>query len=653
MKKFFKVLCFICVAIILLFTAACNMRSTTGNSGDAGGSGSADSGSIDGGFTDSGDDDSTTSITYNATEQAIAASITYDFTALSADVDYSDATAVNGSSEEYVISQAGDYVLSGVFSAGVTVKKNTGKVHIFLNDATIENSSDNALAIKTGNTVIITAVVGTENTVKSDGKNAINSNGDTFINGSGQINVVSTAKNGVKVDAALTITDATLNIIAVNHAVSAYSVNAKACVINATTENGGEAKDGIHAEMEDPASTDEISSYGWTIESGYVVLQNVDYTCDVEGDGVQADSFVYINGGEYDITTNAMFVQYTTENMTTYGLEKDDFRYKKSGNTYLKQDSDSTVNSSFYAMIQSNKGIKVGEIDYEVENENGEIIASGEVLDGDYYIIIESGNFTINSADDAIHVNSGNVMVNGGTFEVSTLDDAITSDYYTKINGGSITVNACYEGVEGGYVDINGGKLSLICTDDGINAASDYVSDEYIKITGGTVYVNAEGDGIDSNGTLTISGGKVFVAGPTGGGNSALDSENSAKITGGTVVFICREVMDSVNSSVPAVSVSGVNISSGRVISVENIRVKLPKSYSSCTVAVASYALESGKTYTLNIGGSTKTVTSTTGTLGGMVMGGGGPDGGKGGFGGQNGIPGNGQNGGFGGRGRI
>lgn len=53
---------------------------------------------------------------------------------------------------------------------------------------------------------------------------------------------------------------------------------------------------------------------------------------------------------------------------------------------------------------------------------------------------------------------------------------------------------------------------------------------------GGSLYVNASGDGLDSNGTLTISGGYTVVCGPTQGDTATLDYESSGVITGGTFI---------------------------------------------------------------------------------------------------------------------
>lgn len=646
MKKLLRTLCLFCVAIISLFAVACSTATS-----DSGISGTNDTDAASGGgfvATGDGSDTSTGEKTTTTTETEIADAIDYDFEGLSQDTDYTDATEIAETEEAYTIKAAGDYVLSGTYAKGVTVKKDVGEVHIFLNNATITCDGDSALAVKKGNTVTITVVDGTTNSIESTASdsNGIKSNGDLAINGKGTLNVVSTTKNGIKVDGALIITDATINVTAVNHAISAYNVNAKDCTLNVTTNNNGEAKDGLHAEIEDPETEDDISSIVWTEQDGYIVLNNVNYTANVEGDGIQADTFVYIDGGTYNITTTAKFVQYSSANMETYDLVKDDFRYRLNNGVYYKQASDSQVSSGSYAMIQSSKGIKVGEIDYEVKDADDNVIASGEVASDKYYIIIENGTFTINSADDGIHANSGNVTLNGGDITIETLDDGITSDYSTKIQGGTITVNYCYEGIEGSYVEINGGTVKLnYCRDDGINAASDYNVTEYIKITGGDIYVNAYGDGIDSNGSITVSGGKVFVDGPSDNGNGSLDSETGIYINGGYVVAVgssawVNEATPKTSSAQYSLVYAGNTVSAGTTLTLKdasgNTIVSFKTAKASSSVVISAPEITAG-TYTLYAGSGTLTtfnVSSKVTTVGANSQGGMG-----GGMGGPGGRP--------------
>ena len=624
MKKFLRLLCMICAAFIALFAVACNSQS--GNS--------------DGGTITVNEQGENAEATYTDDEQTITDKVS-EITAGNEDASGSttsseETKSVEEQSAAYEISADGEYYLSGDYTGGITIKKGL-TVHLFLDNANISSESGDALSVKKGGSVTITLMENSANTITSSGKNGISSNSPVVINGTGTLTVNSTAKNGVKVDASLTVVDATLNITAVNHGISAYNVNAENCTLNVITENSdGLAKDGIHAEIEDPATEDEISSIVWTETDGFVILQNVDYTCNVQGDGIQADTFVYVKGGTYNITTSAYFVAYSQANISAYGLETDDFRYYVSGGTYRKADSAST---RYYAMAQSAKGIKVGEIDYELTDSEDNVIASGEITSGNYYILIEGGTFTINSVDDAIHTNGfgGGTTVNDGTITISTVDDGINSDGLTKISGGTITVNSCYEGIEGAYVEIHGGTINITALDDGINAASDNTNGEYLNITGGVVVVNAEGDGLDSNGTLTISGGKVFVFGPTNGGNASMDSDKGSTITGGTVVATCAEMMDAVSSSGQYMISKSVSGSKGSTVTLKSgnttiVSFTLPKSCSH--ILISDSAITSGGTYTLTVGSSSVSV-SASATSGGMGGGSFTPGGQGGGMGGR------------------
>jgi hypothetical protein len=165
-------------------------------------------------------------------------------------------------------------------------------------------------------------------------------------------------------------------------------------------------------------------------------------------------------------------------------------------------------------------------------------------------VSILGGTLSIDSADDAIHTD-GDVTVSGGMLTLKSGDDGIHADASLTISGGSVTVSDSYEGLEAADIVIEGGEISVRASDDGLNAAggSDgsngggwfggdpFASqDASITISGGTLTVNSDGDGIDSNGDLTVSGGTIFVSGPTNSGNGALDYNGSGVITGGTLI---------------------------------------------------------------------------------------------------------------------
>lgn len=97
-----------------------------------------------------------------------------------------------------------------------------------------------------------------------------------------------------------------------------------------------------------------------------------------------------------------------------------------------------------------------------------------------------------------------------------------------------------YEGIEGRTIEIAGGNVSVISSDDGLNGT--VTSGTGITISGGTLYVLAGGDGADAN-SQTSYGGILFSGGysviiSTGKSDSSIDSERGYKYSGGYVLGI-------------------------------------------------------------------------------------------------------------------
>ncbi len=59
-----------------------------------------------------------------------------------------------------------------------------------------------------------------------------------------------------------------------------------------------------------------------------------------------------------------------------------------------------------------------------------------------------------------------------------------------------------------------------------------------ITINGGNIYLSVGGDGIDSNGNLTITGGKIVIDGPESNGDGPLDSQGTMSVTGGEIITV-------------------------------------------------------------------------------------------------------------------
>ena len=170
--------------------------------------------------------------------------------------------------------------------------------------------------------------------------------------------------------------------------------------------------------------------------------------------------------------------------------------------------------------------------------------------------------------------------------------------------------------------------------------------------------MNAEGDGLDSNGLLSVSGGEVYVSGPTRGGNGALDYGTESIITGGTVIAVGSADMAEnfgPSSTRGSILLSVGNQAAGATVGITDESGTVLASYtpekSYQSVVMSCPGLELGKSYTLTAGSFSQTLTLDSLIYGsGMGMGGHGmggfPGGGMGGGpGSQGGFPG-GQGGG-------
>lgn len=160
-------------------------------------------------------------------------------------------------------------------------------------------------------------------------------------------------------------------------------------------------------------------------------------------------------------------------------------------------------------------------------------------------LVITGGTYAISATDNGLH-GKDCVKIRDGAFSIEAGNDAIKSSNQEEANrgfialdGGTIEVTDCEEGYEAREIYLNGGKSTITARDDAINAsASENTSGRecFIQINGGQLVIYADGDGIDSNGSLEVNDGTIFVSGPSNAANSALDYETEATINGGTVL---------------------------------------------------------------------------------------------------------------------
>ena len=155
-------------------------------------------------------------------------------------------------------------------------------------------------------------------------------------------------------------------------------------------------------------------------------------------------------------------------------------------------------------------------------------------------IIFDGVTVNITAVNDGINGNY-DVSLLSGTFNIAAGDDAIHADHILSIgsedgSGPTIRVTESTEGLEGTVVNIYGGDISVVSSDDAINAAnadSAYEGelDYSFNMMGGKVVINSKGDGVDSNGNVNLIGGSATINSVSGGGEAGIDYDGQYYIS--------------------------------------------------------------------------------------------------------------------------
>lgn len=156
------------------------------------------------------------------------------------------------------------------------------------------------------------------------------------------------------------------------------------------------------------------------------------------------------------------------------------------------------------------------------------------------YVLISQGSLDLVAGDDAIQGET-DVVVTGGILQLDASDHGIVGGKIVSIGGGKINVSKSAEAIQSENVGIFEGTFDLHASDDGINASSDASNGEQdtgerIEISGGTIAIEAGGDGLDSNGSITVTGGKTTITSAARGGEMPIDANGSISIASGTVI---------------------------------------------------------------------------------------------------------------------
>ena len=467
------------------------------------------------------------------------------------------------SDQTLTISQAGTYVLTG---SGKNLKlvveaADTDQVYLVFQNLTLEGEGT-LLQVNKAHEVVISLAEGSQNALTenqaSDDKKVkatIHSQVPLTLNGTGSLTLTALTKNALEVEEDLKVLGGTYTVKAANHGFKAEG----ALAIEVATLTIEAGKDGLHAEHDE------------TTERANISLNPTQLSIAATEDGVDAGNELAIKGGTITVS------------QSEEGLEARVIR-QLGGDVTIKS-SDDGVNAS--------AGSSSKTTDTSATSKTTEASA------------------TSNSADTS----SSASQATSDSATASAPDSQATADSASasQTDQANKDKNQTPPAPPAGQAPPQGGQGP-----GGMPPGGQEESDPSLQIIleGGTLTVDAEGDGIDSNGTVTISGGSLVVNGAVQDGNGPLDASGDITITGGTVWALGTSDMlqGFAQGSTQASITANIAGTAGQTLIIldangkEVARQTASKDFQA--VIMSSADLVDGQTYTIQVEGTTQTATA-------------------------------------------
>ena len=487
------------------------------------------------------------------------------------------------SDQTLTITQAGTYVLTG---SGKNIKlvveaADTDQVHLVFQNLTLEGEGS-LLQVNKAHEVVISLAEGSQNTLTesqaSDDekvKATIHSQVPLTLNGTGNLTLTALTKNALEVEDDLKVLGGTYTVKAANHGFKAEG----ALDIEAATLTIEAGKDGLHAEHDE------------TTERANISLNPTQLSIAATEDGVDAGNELTIKGGTITVS------------QSEEGLEARVIR-QLGGDVTIKS-SDDGVNASAGSSSKTS--------DTSATSKTTEASATSNSADTSP----SASQATSNSADTS----SSASQATSDSGAASAPDSQATADSAAtnQTDQASKDKNQTPPAPPSGQAPPQGGQPPQDGQGPGgMPPGGQEESDPSLQIilAGGTLTVDAEGDGIDSNGTVTISGGSLVVNGSVQGGNGPLDASGDITITGGTVWALGTSDMlqGFAQGSTQASITANIAGTAGQTLIIldangkEVARQTASKDFQA--VIMSSADLVDGQTYTIQVDGTTQTATA-------------------------------------------
>ena len=253
----------------------------------------------------------------------------------------------------------------------------------------------------------------------------------------------------------------------------------------------------------EPTEPTTVSEDAWKENTGVITLSNDGITVTGEGISVEGNVVTITEGGDWEVvgTCDDGMIYVNT------GEEKD-----ANDKVKLRLNGMSLTNSNgpaIYfdrckkAFITLESGT-VNTVSDGTAYSEAYADAKGAIQSDDSLEIKGKGSLTVNGNYKHGISSSDDIVIENGTFNITSVKDGIHANDYVVLDGKNInlTVSAQGDGIESeGYLTVDKATLNLTGSGKGLNAA------DYITLTSGTYTIDTTDDCVNSNAAVTIADG--------------------------------------------------------------------------------------------------------------------------------------------------
>ncbi len=570
------------------------------------------------------------------------------------------------------ITGAGRYVLTGELTDGAIVVDayQSSKIWLLLDGVAVENSSGPALWVKQADKVFVTLAAGTENTLTdgaaysaeatADGADgAVFSHDDLTFNGSGSLTVTGNYKHGIAANDDLVLAGGELTVTAAADGVRAND-SLRLCEA-AVTVNAGD--DGVMA-------ANEEEGQGWLyVESGRLTITAGDdavhtagditvdggeFTIAAGDDGIHSDTAITLNGGTVLIEEcyeglEAVTIDMTGGDVTIYP-EDDGFNANGGSGGFgmmgggmggfgQQPDGEGSMPQGGFGQWPDGDGsMPQGGFGQQPDGDGSMPQGGfGQQPDGDGSM--PQGGFGQQPDGEGSMPQGGfgqqpdgdGSLPQGGFGQWPDGDGSLPQGGFGQQPDGD---GSLPQGGFGQQPDGNGsmpealGESGLPQGDDPLTlsaAENTAQAESQINISGGSVTIinetGRDADGLDSNGSISISGGEIRISLVNSGSNCAIDygseSGGVCEISGGTVIacgsYSMAEGFDASSTQASVLYNFSAGAQAGTTVALEDADGNVLLSWAvPCTFSSANLscpAMTVGGTYQVVVGDQAEEIT--------------------------------------------